>query len=329
MYLGEISPAHIRGNLTSMLTVAVRIGILLEFVIGPFVSIQNLTFVSLVAPCLFMLVFIWLPESPYYLIRRNAKQKAMNSLIQLRGKEDVYNEACNIERFVIANLDEQTGFRELLCVPGNRRALITILCVGIIQQMSGSQAMDQYAQMIFDQMNTDLEGKYLTMILGGIQLIFTIICMFITDHSGRKSLLIISCIGTACSTAMVATYFNLQYNHVNTNDITWLPATGIITYIMMYSLGLSSLPFTLLSEIFPTNVKALGSTIVLIVISLMASFVTTLYLIIADIAGIHVPFWIFTACSFAGAIFIFFYVPETKGKTLEQIQEKLQGLSKQ
>jgi len=195
--------------------------------------------------------------------------------------------------------------------------------------MSGSQAMDQYAQMIFDQMNTGLEGKYLAIILGGVQLIFTIICMFITDHSGRKSLLIISYIGTACSTAMVATYFNLQYNHVNTNDITWLPATGIITYVMMYSLGLSSLLFTLLSEIFPTNVKALGSTIILIVISLMASFVTTLYLIIADIAGIHVPFWIFTACSFAGAIFIFFYVPETKGKTLEQIQEKLQGLSKQ
>jgi len=121
MYLGEISPAHIRGNLTSMLTVAMKIGVLVEFVIGPFVSIQNLTFVSLIAPCLFMLVFIWLPESPYYLIRRNAKQKAMNSLIQLRGKEDVYNEACNIERFVITNLDDQTGFRELLCVPRNRR----------------------------------------------------------------------------------------------------------------------------------------------------------------------------------------------------------------
>jgi len=128
---------------------------------------------------------------------------------------------------------------------------------------------------------------------------------------------------------MVATYFNLQYNHINTKDITWLPATGIITYIMMYSLGLSSLSFTLLSEIFPINVKALGSMIVLITNHLTAFVVVTSYLIIADIAGIHVPFWIFTACNFAGALFIFFYVPETKGKTFEQIQEKLQGLSKQ
>lgn len=195
--------------------------------------------------------------------------------------------------------------------------------------MSGSQAMLQYAEIIFDQMNTNLEGKYLTMILGVVQLIFAIICMFITDHSGRKPLLIISCIGTACSTAMVATYFNLQYNHMNTNDLIWLPATGVIMYTIMYSLGLASLPFTLLSELFPTNVKALGSTIVLIIIFLTAFIVTTSYLIIADIAGKHVPFWIFTASSFAGALFTFFYVPETKGKTLQQIQETLQGLSKQ
>ncbi|XP_025262097.1 facilitated trehalose transporter Tret1 isoform X2 [Camponotus floridanus] len=298
IYLGEISPPHIRGNLTCMSIVAVNIGILVEFVIGPFLSVQNLTFVSLIAPCLFMLIFIWLPESPYYLMSCNAKEETINSLVQLRGKKDVYNEACNIEQFVKASLDDQTDFRELLCVPSNRRTLIIMLCLSIIQKMSGYQAILNYAQIIFDQMNVNLEGKYLTMILGVVQLIFTIICMFITDHSGRRSLLIISCI-------------------------------GIITYIMMYALGLSSQPFTLLSEIFPMNVKALGSMIILITKDFFEFVVITSYLIIADIAGIHVPFWIFTACNFAGALFIFFYVPETKGKTLEQIQKELQRLSKQ
>ncbi|EFN74002.1 Sugar transporter ERD6-like 17 [Camponotus floridanus] len=121
-------------------------GILMEFVIGPFLSVQNLTFVSLIAPCLFMLIFIWLPESPYYLMRRNAKEKSINSLVQLRGKEDVYNEACNIEQFVKANLNDQTD----LCVRRNRRALIILLCMDVAQQMSGYQAILQYAQIIFD-----------------------------------------------------------------------------------------------------------------------------------------------------------------------------------
>ncbi|EFN64053.1 Sugar transporter ERD6 [Camponotus floridanus] len=232
-----------------MLSVAGNIGMLVEFGTGPFLSVQNLTFVSLIAPCLFMLIFIWLPESPYYLMRRNAKEETINSLVQLRGKEDVYNDAYEIEEFVKANLDDQTGFRELLCVPGNRRTLIIMLCLSITQKMSGYQAILNYAQIIFDQMNVNLEGKYLTMILGVVQLIFTIICMFITDHSGRRSLLIISCIGSACSTAMVATYFSLQYNHINTKDITWLPATGNLGMLSVGQfLGWSSPPLATLMQ---------------------------------------------------------------------------------
>ncbi|XP_029669193.1 facilitated trehalose transporter Tret1-2 homolog [Formica exsecta] len=329
IYLGEISPAHIRGNLTSMLIAATRIGNLIMYVIGPFLSVQNLAFVSLIGPCLFIFAFIWLPESPYYLMHHNEKQKAINSLIQLRGKEDVHNEANDIERFVKVDLANKASFRELLCVPGNRRALIIISCLGVIQQMSGFQTMLQYADIIFDQANSNLESKYLTMILGVIQVIFSIISMFITDHFGRKSLLIISAIGSGCSTAIVAIYFNLQYNHINTNHLVWLLATSVMMYTIMYALGLASVPFTLLSEMYPINVKALGSTIFLVLISLLSFVMSTLYLIITDIVGAHVPFWIFTACSLAGALFIFLCVPETKGKTFEQIQEQLQDLSKQ
>lgn len=121
MYLGEISPADIRGNLGSMLTVAVKLGTSIEFTIGPFLSVKNLALISLVGPCLFVIAFIWLPESPYHLMRCNAKEKAINSLVQLRGKEDVYKEVDSIEQSVKNDLANEAGFRELLFVPGNRR----------------------------------------------------------------------------------------------------------------------------------------------------------------------------------------------------------------
>ncbi|KAM0725998.1 Facilitated trehalose transporter Tret1 [Formica fusca] len=327
IYLGEISPADIRGNLTSMLTVAVKLGILMEYVIGPFVSVQNLALVSLMGPCLFVVAFIWLPETPYHLLRHNNRQKAINSLVQLRGKENIYEEIDNIERSVKADLANETGFRELLFVPGNRRAVIILVCLGGIQQMSGSQVAIQYAQIVLDQAKTNLEGKYLTMILGVIQVIFTIICMFLIDHSGRKSLLMISAVGAAFSNAIVATYFNLQYDHIDTSDIIWLPAVGVIMYIIMYCSGLASIPFTIASELFPTNVKALGNTTFLGTANIWAFSVLELFLIIAENSGAHVPFWIFTACSLMGALFVFFYIPETKGKTLEQIQKELHGSS--
>jgi len=121
MYLGEISPANIRGILASMMTVAMKVGYLIEYIIGPFLSVKNLALFSLAAPCLFAITFIWQPESPYHFMRCDAKQKAINSLIQLRGKEDVYKEADRIEQSVKADLANETGFRELLFVPGNRK----------------------------------------------------------------------------------------------------------------------------------------------------------------------------------------------------------------
>ncbi|KAG5315290.1 TRET1 protein, partial [Pseudoatta argentina] len=323
IYLGEISPAKIRGYLGSMLIVAVKLGVLIEFTIGSFLSMKNLALISLVAPCLFAVSFIWLPESPYYLIRCDAKEKAINSLVQLRGKKDVYKEADTIEQSVKADLANKAGLRELLFIRGNRRALTTLVCLVIFQQLSGSQALLQYAQIIFDKMNSNLEGKYLTIILGTVQLVCTIICMIITDCSGRKLLLTISSVGTACSTVIIATYFHLQYNHVDISNITWLPATGVILFIVMYGLGLSVLPFTMAGELFSMNVKALGNMIGMMTMTIVAFVVTKLYLIISESAGMHTPFWIFTACSFVAAIFTFFYVPETKGRTLEQIQKKL------
>jgi len=83
--------------------------------------VKNLALVSLAGPCLFIITFIWLPESPYHLLRCDAKQKAIISLIQLRGKEDVYKEANSIEQAVEIDLANETGFQQLLFVPGNRR----------------------------------------------------------------------------------------------------------------------------------------------------------------------------------------------------------------
>jgi len=110
MYLGEISPANIRGYLVSILVVVASIGTLLEFIIGPFLSVKDLALVSLAGPCLFVITFVWLPEFPYHLLRCDTKQKTINSLVQLKGKEDVYKEANSIEQAVKIDLANKTGF---------------------------------------------------------------------------------------------------------------------------------------------------------------------------------------------------------------------------
>ncbi|XP_033222015.1 facilitated trehalose transporter Tret1-like isoform X2 [Belonocnema kinseyi] len=199
-YLGEISPPDVRGILGSMLTVAAKIGMLLEYSVGPFVSVKNLAFISLSMPILFVIIFVWLPETPYQLMRRGERKEAEDSLLSLRGKKDIGEEMKIIEESVKADLENGTGLKDILCVSGNRRALITCLGLLLIQQMSGSQAVAAYAQKIYDAADSGLEGKYLTMMLGSIQIITTIFSGAITDRAGRRPLLMISSVGCAFST---------------------------------------------------------------------------------------------------------------------------------
>lgn len=355
VYMGEISPADIRGILTSTLTIASKLGVFIEWTIGPFLSLRDLALVSSLAPILFFFSVLWLPESPYQLMRCGRHHQAIKSLMQLRGNTDVSIEADAIEKSVKLDLANDTGLRELLSVSGNRkwvpfsndfsireipriiiiasffffnlflRALFIVLGLVIIQQWSGSQAIMSYAELIFNATGNQLQGKYVTMILGAIQVVCTIFGTTVVDRFGRRPLLMISAFGTSVSTFLVGLFFFLQNNETDVGTITWLPATGSILYVVMYAFGLAALPFTVMSEVFPTNVKALGTGIGMFVCNGCAVIVTSIYQSIVEQYGIHTAFWLFSTISLSGVVFVFFYMPETKGKTLQEVQEQLHG----
>lgn len=195
-------------------------------------------------------------------------------------------------------------------------------CLSIFQQAVGVLPIVSYSQTIFDKARTNLEGKYWTIILGAVQMMSTIICLFVTDRFGRKSLMIISYVGAACTIGLVATYFTLQYYHVDTSEFALLPAVGVLLYKVMCSLGLTSLMPTLSGEVFPINVKAFGGMMVLLTTTLTGFVMTKLHASLDDSVGLHVPMWMYCMCGFIGALCTYFYLPETKGKTLEEIQKK-------
>ncbi|XP_076546377.1 facilitated trehalose transporter Tret1 [Osmia lignaria lignaria] len=325
VYMGEISPANIRGILTSTLTIASKLGVFIEWTIGPFLSLRNLALVSSLAPIIFIFSVLWVPESPYQLMRSERHHQAIESLMQLRGSTDVSIEADAIEKSVKIDLANDTGLWELFRVSGNRKALFIVLGLVIIQQWSGSQAIMSYAELIFNATGDQLQGKYVTMILGAIQVVCTIFGTTVVDRFGRRPLLMISAFGTSVSTFLVGLFFFLQNNETDVGMITWLPATGSILYVIMYAFGLAALPFTVMSEVFPTNVKALGTGIGMFVCNGSAVIVTSIYQSIVEQYGIHAAFWLFSTISLSGVVFVFYYMPETKGKTLQEVQEQLHG----
>ncbi|XP_015116042.1 facilitated trehalose transporter Tret1 [Diachasma alloeum] len=323
MYLGEIAPAKIRGILLTAIMMASRVGILFSYVVCPLVSLQTSALISLVLPVPFVCCFIWLPESPYHFMRRGRREEASKSLTILRGTKDIHTELHTIETSVKAEMANSGGLGQIFLVPGNRRSMTVGAVLGLIQQLSGSQAIMMYTQSIFDQANVGLEGKYLAIILGVIQIICTGLCTVIVDRNGRRPLLLFSSIGSLISTGAVAVYFNLQYSNVSTTSIEWLPATGCMFYVVFYSLGLAPLPTTVMGELFPTNIKSLACVIVVFIANFTGFVVGKTYQLISDSMGTHVAFWMFTLFNVLGTIYIWYCVPETKGKTLQEIQAEL------
>lgn len=324
-YVGEISPANIRGILLSTLTLAAKFGLFFEWVVGPFLSVRDLALVSSSMPILFLVSLVSLPESPYYLIRRGRNQQAVTSLMQLRGTTDVSKEMELIEKSIKYDLTNDTGLWELISVPGNRKALIVVLGLFITQQWSGSLAILSYAELIFNETKNQLEGKYLTMILGGVQVVCTVIAASISDRYNRRTLLLISASGVSISTCLIALFFFLQHIEVDVSEIAWLPAAGSILYIVTYAFGLAVIPFTMIGEIFPTNFKALGSMIGMLCLNFSAFAVSLSYQSFAEQCGIYVAFWFFSLIAALGIVFTYYFVPETRKKTLQEIQEQLHG----
>ncbi|KAF7988597.1 hypothetical protein HCN44_001170 [Aphidius gifuensis] len=324
MYLSEISPPKIRGALLTGVQISSKAGILIEYTIGSFVPIKSCALISMIFPILFGITLIFVPESPYYLLRWGQRGYAEKSLMKLRGKKNVNDELCFIENSVIADLKNKGGFKEIIKTQGNRKALIISLMLILIQQFTGAQAVIAYVQEILHEGKTPINEKYLVIIFGGVTVISTIACCFLVDKTGRRPLLLISSITCCLSMSLLSIYFYLKHNNIiiinNNTIIGWIPTIGVMTFAVSFAIGLAPLPIAICGECFPLKVKELGCGISIVLFMCGSTFITKTYKIIEIEIGLYGAFMMYAICSFFGALYIFFFIPETKGKTLQQIQ---------
>ncbi|XP_058833967.1 facilitated trehalose transporter Tret1-like [Topomyia yanbarensis] len=322
LYLGEIASDAIRGSIGTLLTVMAKAGILVEYSVGPYVGFRTLAWISLVFPSAFFVLFMWMPESPYYLLAKNDQESAAKSLRWLRKRDEVHDELIMMKTAVEKSKQNKGTFRELL-TPGNRRSLIVVLGLGALQQLCGSQAVIAYSQQIFEEVQSGLKAHESSIIMAVIQLITATLSSSIVDRVGRRPLLLISTAGCAIGTFIVGLYFFLQQQGVAVQSVSWIPLVVIMLYIISYTIGLATVPFAVLGELFPANVKAVAAAMYTMFASSVGFGVAKLYQVISDELGTYVSFWIFAVCSSLFVIFVYLLVPETKGKPLDQILEEM------
>lgn len=271
-----------------------------------------------------MLTFAWMPDTPYYHISRKNVEAAEKSLKWLRGKTSVEHELKEMSNLLQEEGKHRGSVMEMITLPGNRKATLITLLLLSAQQFTGIGALLAYLGLIIEKSKLSVDTKFAIIFTGCVMMLCNVITLFIVDTLGRKPLLMFSSIGTALCLWFMGVYFDMEAADASlVENINWIPLAAILLFYVFFSLGLGPVPYAVLSEIYPTNVKAKAVMVFSIYGSVFGVFVTKSYQVVADKWGEHVILYSFAFTEFCLALLIIFIVPETKGKSFKEIQDHL------
>lgn len=324
-YNSEIAQDSIRGTLGSFFQLMVTIGILFAYVVGSYGSVFLFNLLCGFIPILFGVLFFFMPESPNYLVVKGKSEEARKSLTWLRGKEyDVEPELSNLERKAEENRNNPRSFGTAIRRKNVIKAIVICYCLMIFQQLSGINAVIFNISTIFGSAGSDITAEIATIIVGVIQVIATLASSLIVDRLGRRVLLLLSALVMClCSTAL-GVFFFLSDEHGKDSDvvqsISWLPLVSLSLFIIAFSLGFGPIPWMMAGELCLIDIKAFVSSTAGTLNWLLSFTVTSTFNQLNSAIGSGQVFWLFAGIMVLAFIFIFFIVPETKGKSVDEIQ---------
>ncbi|XP_049282670.1 facilitated trehalose transporter Tret1-like [Anopheles funestus] len=327
VYIGEITSDRVRGAAASLITVMAKLGILYEYSVGPYVGFETLAWLSMLGPVVFLFTFVWMPESPHYLLGKGRNEEAQRSLQWLRRNSSVDEELACTRKSIERTVSERGSMRELF-LPAYRNNLIIVLILAVGIQLSGMQAILSYAQTIFSQISSDLTDAEMSIVLGVVQMVTVLFPVFLVDRVGRRPLLLWSAAGSFLGLLLGAIYFTLDAADVDVARFGWISFVGLVLFVISYAFGLATVPFAILSEIFPKNIRAYANALFGILSGAVIFAVVKLFQVALDNVGAYLPFWVFTVSTGLTFGFVFLYIPETKGRSLDEVQEIIAGWRK-
>lgn len=325
LYVSEISEPHNRGFLSCLLTVLLTFSSFVCYGIGPYVSITVLGYLGLVPLVFFVVIFSgFIPESPFYYVLKSDLVSATRALQLLRRKSvnSVEKELEDIKRDINREVSS-TSFFDIFKTPNSRRSLFITLGLMMFQQASGISGILAYLQIFFDATGSSVPSDISVMIVGFVQFASTFLTSVLVDKLGRKILILISCCGLFISLSGLGIYFFMKNNGYNVDYLFWAPVFFVMLYSLSFSIGIGPLPWTILSEILPADVKFYSSSLVTWVALFSGFSVTMLFPILQEILGMTTCMWMFAGFIGTSIFFVIFFVPETKGKTFDEIQAML------
>jgi SP family arabinose:H+ symporter-like MFS transporter len=318
LYIAEVSPPASRGRLVALQQLAIVVGILLAF-------LTNTAFLhtSLVDPAkwrwmlalgafpsaIFFLLLLPIPESPRWLVKQGQRDRAARILSRIAGPE-TETELAQIESAIAA----EAGTVAELFEPGLRQALIIGVVLAVLQQFAGINAIMYYAPRIFEKSCSVASSAFAqTILVGLVNLVFTLVGMALVDRVGRKALLVAGAVGMTLTLALVGTAFAAHYSGA-------LLLVPILAYVACFAATTGIVTWVIISEIFPTRLRGRAMSIAIVALWAACYLVSQTFPTLLDTIGAAATFFTYAAMNVITVCFAGFFVPETRGRTLETIE---------
>lgn len=335
MYIAEVTPAPLRGKYVSINQLTLVIGILAaqlfnwliaepvpngatdDFILNSWngqTGWRIMFWAALVPSALFLLLLIWLPESPRWLATKSYTEKAGRVLTKIGGASHAQAELQAIAQ--TADSDNRVHLKQLL-QPGISRILLIGVIIAAFQQWCGINVIFNYAEEVFAAAGYGVSQILLNIVItGGVNLVFTLVAMYTVDRWGRRRLMLIGAGGLAMIYAIMGLLYFMHFSG-------WPLLLLVVMAIACYAMSLAPVTWVVLSEIFPNRLR--GSMMSIATLSLWAaSFgLTYTFPLLNSALGASGTFWGYGVICIAGFIFIRTFLPETKGKTLEEIEQSI------
>jgi SP family galactose:H+ symporter-like MFS transporter len=320
MYIAELVPSKVRGSLVAVNMLAITSGIVVAYLVDyAFSGIHGWRYMFGLAavPSIGLIIGMWrLPDSPRWLISKSKVDQARKVLQRARTSPDVGPEITDIQK----SMAQQgvSGIKGLF-QPSLRMPLIVGLGLAIFQQITGINTVIYYAPTIFKFAGISAAGPA---ILAGAGLtivmwIFHVLAIFLLDRVGRRPLLLVGVAGQVVGLAILGAAFHFQQL---ASFKSYVAIGGLVIYVACFAFGLGPIFWLLISEIYPLEVRGAAMSAVTVTNWALNLAVAVTFLTLVGVFGHAGTFWLYGVIAVGAWVFFYFLVPETKGKTLEQIE---------
>ncbi|XP_064471394.1 facilitated trehalose transporter Tret1-like [Ornithodoros turicata] len=318
VFLSEVSPPDIRGVINTLGTVAVTSGVLLDFVFGKWLDFQWLAVACMVPSVILVFSMPFVAETPRWLLQTGKSEEAIAALRFYQG-HDVKKEfdalsinVSNVEKFVIGEFKQPYIYKPFL---------ITLLGM-FLQQFSGIIIMLYYAQDIFTTAGSTIDAALSSIIIGVVQVASVLVTVCLTDRLGRKALMLISTLVSCVSLIVMGLFYHLKeiHGHSFVTSYGWLPLAALCLFMFGYSVGLGPLPWLLMGEMLPLRIKGFATGFATAFNFSCSAIIAREYHSMIIELGNDGIYWFYAGFMLVGFVLVLVFQPETKGKTLEEIE---------